>query len=138
MAVTIESVAYLTIVALLWGITNPLIKRGANGLERIESFTLYDQILKEAYFLITNWKYILPFLVNQMGSVIYFLTLGSTDISLAVPLSNTLTFVFTALTGWALGEDIAQKNTYIGMILILLGTSLCCWGKLDHMDTVNS
>lgn len=104
-------------------------------------------------------QYILPFILNQCGSVLYFLTLQSTDISLAVPVSNSLTFVFTAITGWFLGEEKVHKSeyiwnyfnvsvkgnvmnyllydslyfsdTYLGMILILCGTTLCCWDKLN-------
>lgn len=58
-------------------------------------------------------QYLLPFLLNQCGSVLYFLTLQDTDISLAVPVSNSLTFVFTAMTGWFLGEAKVHKSKYI-------------------------
>lgn len=54
----------------------------------------------------------MPFLLNQCGSVLYFLTLQSTDLSLAVPVSNSLTFVFTAITGWFLGEEKVHKSKY--------------------------
>lgn len=55
-------------------------------------------------------QYMLPFLFNQCGSVLYFLTLQDTDISLAVPVSNSLTFIFTAITGWFLGEEKTHKS----------------------------
>jgi len=58
-------------------------------------------------------QYILPFILNQCGSVLYFLTLQNTDISLAVPVSNSLTFVFTAIMGWFLGEEKAHRSKYI-------------------------
>ncbi|VEN33677.1 unnamed protein product, partial [Callosobruchus maculatus] len=74
-------------------------------------------------------QYILPWLVNQSGSVIYFLTLQSTDLTLSVPLANSLTFVFTAVVSWILEEKLPKKRTTIGVILILLGTSLCCFDK---------
>lgn len=131
MAVTIDSILYLCLVAILWGVTNPFIKRGAQGLENVKATSIYGQFIKEFMFLITNLKYILPFLLNQCGSVLYFLTLQNTDISLAVPVSNSLTFVFTAITGWFLGEEKVHKNTYLGMIFILFGTTLCCWDKLN-------
>ncbi|XP_071644892.1 transmembrane protein 234 homolog isoform X2 [Temnothorax longispinosus] len=106
-------------------------KKGALGLEDVKATSFYGQFVKEIAFLITNLKYLLPFLVNQCGSVLYFLTLQSTDLSLAVPVSNSLTFVFTAITGWFLGEEKVHRNTYLGMMLILCGTTLCCWDKVN-------
>ncbi|XP_012230661.2 transmembrane protein 234 homolog [Linepithema humile] len=131
MAVTIDSVIYLFLVAIFWGVTNPFIKRGARGLENVKATSAYGQFIKEFIFLITNLKYLVPFIVNQCGSVLYFLILQNTDISLAVPVSNSLTFVFTAITGWFLGEEKVHRNTYLGMILVLCGTTLCCWDKLN-------
>ncbi|XP_011873864.1 PREDICTED: transmembrane protein 234 homolog [Vollenhovia emeryi] len=131
MAVTIESVICLCLVALLWGATNPFLKKGAQGLEDVKAASFYGQFVKELAFLVTNLKYMLPFLLNQCGSVLYFLTLPSIDLSLAIPVSNSLTFVFTAVTGWFLGEEKAHRNTYLGMMFILCGTTLCCWDNLN-------
>ncbi|XP_076387504.1 transmembrane protein 234 homolog isoform X2 [Megachile rotundata] len=118
-------------VALLWGVTNPFIKKGAKGLENVKASSKFGQFFKELAFLVTQLKYIIPFIINQLGSVLYFLTLGNADISLAVPVTNSLTFVITAITGWFLGEEKIHRNMYIGMILILVGTVLCCWDKMD-------
>lgn len=131
MAATIDSVIYLCLVAILWGVTNPFMKKGAQGLEDIKARSFYEKFIKEIVFLVTNLKYIVPFLFNQCGSVLYFLTLHSIDLSLAVPVSNSLTFVFTAITGWFLGEEKVHRNTYLGIILILCGTMLCCWDKMN-------
>ncbi|XP_032671857.1 transmembrane protein 234 homolog [Odontomachus brunneus] len=136
MAVTIDSVIYLCLVAVLWGVTNPFIKKGAQGLEDIKATSAYRQFIKEIVFLATSLKYMLPFLLNQCGSVLYFLTLQNTDISLAVPVSNSLTFIFTAITGWFLGEEKVHRNAYIGMILMLCGTTLCCWDKLNTTEVM--
>ncbi|XP_036149696.1 transmembrane protein 234 homolog isoform X2 [Monomorium pharaonis] len=122
MVVGIDSVIYLCLVAFLWGVTNPFLKKGAQGLEKIKATSVYGQFIKEQAFLITNLR---------CGSLLYFLTLQSTDISLALPVSNSLTFVFTAITGWFLGEEKVHRNTYLGMILILCGTTLCCWDKMN-------
>lgn len=48
--------------------------------------------------------------LNQLGSIIYFLTLQSTSISLAVPVANSLTFIFTAISGWILKERTPRKS----------------------------
>ncbi|KGL76139.1 Transmembrane protein 234, partial [Tinamus guttatus] len=52
---------------------------------------------------------VLPFLLNQCGSLLFYLTLASTDLSLAVPLCNSLALVATLVTGKILGEDIGGK-----------------------------
>ncbi|XP_076748837.1 transmembrane protein 234 homolog [Xylocopa sonorina] len=132
MSVSLDSIGALTLVALLWGATNPFIKKGAKGLENVKASSRFGQFFQELAFLLTNLKYLIPFIINQGGSLLYFLTLGSVDISLAVPVTNSLTFVVTAVTGWILGEEKIHRNTYIGMIFILVGTVLCCWDKMEN------
>ncbi|NXG67587.1 TM234 protein, partial [Hemiprocne comata] len=66
-----------------------------------------------------------PFLLNQGGSVLFYLTLASTDLSLAVPLCNSLALIVTVVTGRILGEDIGSKRAVAGMLLTLLGVTLC-------------
>ena len=52
------------------------------------------------------------------------------DISLAVPLCNSLTFVFTALTSHLLGERVDNPlRAAAGVVLVLLGVSLCVASK---------
>lgn len=48
--------------------------------------------------------------LNQTGSVVYFFTLQNVDLSLSVPVANSLTFIFTAITGWLLGESPPNKR----------------------------
>lgn len=50
--------------------------------------------------------------LNQLGSVIYFLTLQNSAISLAVPLANSLSFVFTAIAGILLKEKAPGKSKF--------------------------
>lgn len=117
--------------------------------------------------MLTNcffFQYIVPFLVNQCGSLLYVFALGTTDLSLAVPVTNSLTFVFTAITGWLKGEEKAHRSkfkinkklinskknksftfinglfvdTYIGTLMILMGTTLCCVDKLSATKEVTS
>ncbi|NXS62439.1 TM234 protein, partial [Brachypteracias leptosomus] len=66
-----------------------------------------------------------PFLLNQSGSLLFYLTLASTDLSLAVPLCNSLALIVTLVTGRILGEDIGGKRAAAGMLLTVLGVSLC-------------
>ena len=52
----------------------------------------------------------IPFLFNQLGSLLYVLILQKSDLSLAVVVVNSLTFVVTALTGTFLGEEKINKS----------------------------
>lgn len=56
--------------------------------------------------------------LNQIGSLVYFLTLQSSDISLAVPIANSLSFVFTTIAGIALKEKIPGRSKYFCFFFI--------------------
>lgn len=126
----LEIAIYLIIVAALWGGTNPLIKRGSQGIESIHHSSPVKQFFAELWFLITNWRYLLPFVANQSGSVIYYITLGSADLSVAVPITNSLTFIFTAISGHLLGERIKSTKTLLGMVLVIAGVTVCLLDKV--------
>ena len=51
------------------------------------------------------------------------------ELSLAVPLCNSLALVVTLVTGRILGEDIGGKRAVAGMLLTLLGVTLCVAGS---------
>lgn len=118
-------------VGVLWGCTNPFIKKYSKELKKIKCTNPIKQFFLELYCFVTNIKYIIPFLINQSGSVLYFITLQNVDISLSVPVANSLTFVFTALTGWILGEQPPKTRTIIGTLCVLLGTFCCCYAKMQ-------
>lgn len=95
--------------------------------------------------------------LNQIGSIIYFVTLQNVDMSLSVPVANSLTFIFTAIAGWFVGESLPNKRNFVfqyknlnrmlisfdfsGMVLgiafVLLGTTLCCYDKYVKPDNVS-
>lgn len=118
------------VVGFLWGATNPLIKRGSVGIDAIEANNKITKILLELKFMVTRWQYILPFLLNQCGSVLYVFALQKSELSVAVPIANSCSFLFTALMALCLGEKAPSRNGYIGMALIALGISICILSKL--------
>ncbi|KAJ8919826.1 hypothetical protein NQ315_006355 [Exocentrus adspersus] len=119
----------LVLVALLWGATNPFIKRNSKEIVKIKAESKVCQFLLELKYLATNVNYLLPMAVNQLGSVLYFLTLQDVDLTICVPVTNSLTFVFTAICGWILGEELPDKRTVLGIVLVILGTALCCMDR---------
>ncbi|XP_050182371.1 transmembrane protein 234 [Myiozetetes cayanensis] len=119
----------LALVAVLWGGSSPFLRAGAAGMEDVRGRGRLGQLLAEIRFLGLNCKYMGPFLLNQGGSLLFYLTLASTDLSLAVPLCNSLALVVTLLTGRILGEDVGGKRAVAGMLLTILGVSLCVVGS---------
>ena len=105
-------------------------KKGSAGIENIHSKNRLLQLMMEVKFLALRWQYAIPFLINQSGSVLYYFTLSQADISLAVPITNSLTFLVTSLVGRLLGEKIQSNLTYIGMVMVLCGVALCVISKV--------
>ncbi|XP_039596717.1 transmembrane protein 234 [Polypterus senegalus] len=123
--VTEYEVISLLLVALLWGGTNPFLKKGTRGIEQVQKSNPIIQLLAEIKFLFLNYNYLVPFFLNQCGSIIYYYTLATTELSLAVTMSNSLTFLFTLLTGKLLGEEIGGKRAVLGILMVALGITLC-------------
>lgn len=119
-------------VGFLWGATNPLIKRGSSGIQSTTKNTnnkFYKAFL-ELKFLVLRWQYILPFLLNQSGSLLYVYALQDSEISLAVPITQSCTFLFTTLTALCLREQMPNKLSFFGIALISIGINICIFSKL--------
>lgn len=64
-------------------------------------FGVLDLVRRPAYFI--------PFLLNVTGSVWFFLLIGRAELSLTVPITNSLAFLFTVLGEWiAEGKVISR------------------------------
>ncbi|XP_059169915.1 transmembrane protein 234 homolog [Physella acuta] len=126
---------WLLIVATLWGATNPLIKRHSKGVEDIKRTGRVSQFVAEIAFLFLNWKYLLSFLCNQLGSVVYYVTLASADLTLAVPVTNSLTLITTAMSARMLGDQRLTYKTFVGMFLVATGVTLCVLSKVKQEDS---
>ncbi|EDV26370.1 uncharacterized protein TRIADDRAFT_22769 [Trichoplax adhaerens] len=129
----IECTISFIVVSLFWGCTNPLIKKANDNPHQAKldkgSNRLFNFYL-DFKNLVTNWKRFYPILINQIGSLIYYVTLSKADLSLAIPVANSLTFVFTALTGYYLGEKLnGGIRLWLGTSLILCGVTLCVISK---------
>ena len=128
----------IVVISSIWGITNPLLKKGAinvfNRPEETKDGHFLITALKQFGRLISCWRYVVPFLVNLSGSVLLFLWLflqnESAGISVIVPAVNALTFIFTACFSWLLlGEEILTFKKITGLTCIATGTYLCGFEK---------
>ena len=131
------TLAYIA-VGILWGCSNPFIKhaqstidKSSGELSQAQETSQHSHIImtvyEEIYSLITKPKLLLPFIINQSGSLVYYYLLSSEPITMASPICNSLTFIFTALTGQCLFHEEIKHPLCIfaGVILILIGIYIC-------------
>jgi hypothetical protein len=61
------AILLLFTVSLIWGFTNPLMKRGATGIEKCSSVgsSWIQTFLHEIKFLLMNWKVRLSFVISE-------------------------------------------------------------------------
>lgn len=130
--VSLVELVSLVLVSTLWGCTNPLLKKGTRGIETVTQSSRVAQLLAEFKFLLLNLSYMVPFLLNQSGSLIYYYTLSTTELSLAVPVTNSLTFLCTLITGKLLGEEFGGKRAVAGMFLTMTGITLCVLSSINQ------
>lgn len=129
-AENLQAAMWFLLVSLLWGATNPFLKKGSSGIEDVKHSNSVLRFLLEMKFLALNWRYMLPFTINQLGAVLYYTTIGRADITLAVPITNSLTFLFTTLFGHLLGEHIS-KWTLMGVVMVTTGVVMCVTSKIS-------
>ncbi|XP_013194423.1 transmembrane protein 234 homolog [Amyelois transitella] len=126
----LQAVGLLILTGALWGCTNPFIRQGTKGLRKVRAKTVLGQVYAEIAFLLGNWRYVLPWLANQSGSLAYLAAVQRAPLSVAVPTANGLAFAFTAVVGAAVGtEEPLDKWSVAGVALIVAGTALCCLDK---------
>ncbi|KAF4981294.1 hypothetical protein FZEAL_2871 [Fusarium zealandicum] len=130
------------LVGLAWGFTTPFIRRAARSHNPpahpvLESPAVRDSWLKSKIYggffaavdLLRNPRYAIPLVLNLTGSVWFFLLIGQAELSLTVPIVNTLAFLFTVLGDWYVDGKVISKNTGAGMGLMLVGIALCVQSK---------
>lgn len=142
-----EMMGSFVLVSLIWGVTNPFLGRAAKGggggkedaagLSRSTASSspqrgFIASALLELVKFFLNWRFWVPYAINQSGSLLYNYLLGTSDISLASPICNSLTFVVTGITAKLLGErQPVNWKTVSGAALIVGGVALCVAAKLD-------
>lgn len=70
----ISDVIPFLMVSLFWGITNPFIEQSSRRKE--EDFKPLDFSLGSLLTVLKRWSFIVPFAINQVGSVLYGYLLG--------------------------------------------------------------
>ena len=106
----------LVLSAVLWGVTDALMKQTAPPSSSSVTATLFS--------LICSPTYITLLLVNQLGSLLYYVSLSLGRLSVISPVVNTGKFIVTVATGRFLGEPKPSQRKAAGLLLLLLGVIL--------------
>ncbi|KAK5722166.1 hypothetical protein LTR17_014358 [Elasticomyces elasticus] len=131
------------IVGACWGLTTPFMRRAAIARDRapqtVRPVTTDPNvpwlkrkalgIIYAVIDLLKNPAYAIPLLLNITGSIWFFLLIGQAELSLTVPITNSLAFLFTVLGEWYADSKVITRDTWIGMALVLGGIALCVQSK---------
>lgn len=130
------------LIGIAWGFTTPFIRAAARTHSPpphpvLDSPSVTSSWVKSkalgAFFgvvdLLRNPKYAIPLVINLTGSVWFFLLIGKAELSLTVPITNSLAFLFTVFGDWWVERKVISRDTWIGMALSLSGIALCVQSK---------
>jgi len=125
-------------VGLLWGATNPLIKRGSLAVERKKKEAAARAgggggggeragagFVAEWRALLTTPSFLVPQVLNQLGGLLFIALLSGADISVAVPAANATSLAANAAADVLLGERYRLRFLLPGTALVALGLYLC-------------
>ncbi|GIJ82941.1 hypothetical protein Asppvi_001457 [Aspergillus pseudoviridinutans] len=79
--------------------------------------------------LLRTPAYSIPLVINLTGSIWFFLLVGKHELSLTVPLANSSAFLFTVIGEWYVERKVIDKQTWLGMALVLGGIGICVHSK---------
>lgn len=126
MSSVLTSGASCVLVGLVWGATNPFVKRGSLKVEAKKARSgRQTGWLAELAALVTTPAFLVPQALNQCGSVLFVLLLGGANISVVVPLVNAASLASNAVVDVLLGERFRLGLLVPGLALVALGLALC-------------
>lgn len=121
------------IVALLWGGTNPFLGQAADLVARSSKQSGGSRARSACACAI-------PYAINQLGSLLYHVLLGRSELTLVGPLTNALTAVVTGFVAAAAFNDrrALQPRALAGAALVCAGVALCVHAKVQLRDPLSS
>ncbi|WEW60191.1 hypothetical protein PRK78_005676 [Emydomyces testavorans] len=119
------------LVGVAWGFTTPFIRRAAvdfnaRNEQKTEAESEQDERRASSSWIVQNATalfcmvvnllrtpgYAVPLLLNLSGSVWFFLLVGKHELSLTVPITNSMAFLFTVLGEWYVEGKVISKRMF--------------------------
>ena len=113
------------IVGSLWGCTNPFLKSGQEIIDKNNKNNNINQ--NNNINKIFDYHIYIPFIINQFGSMLFYILLSNQPLQKVVPIINCLTFLFTVLTATYIGNEKMDSPILllIGCLFVFLGMYIC-------------
>ena len=79
----VDQIIVAAAVGLLWGITNPFLEHGAKTVnketekDKTSKANILIRSLSFLWNLVSNYQFLIPYLMNQLGSVLFYYALGN-------------------------------------------------------------
>ena len=132
-------IASLLIVGAFWGCTNPFLRKGAEQLDGQKkdqsSSSMIGGGTLQKFLRVQVW---LPYLLNQCGSLVYYILLSSSDLTVAVPICNGLALVFSCVTSYLLGERVDKPfQAMAGASCVVAGVAWCMFHSENISDDIS-
>ena len=118
----VKLIAGYVLVGFIWGTTNAFMELATKEEEKNKK----KSALKETGQMFSNWRFLVPFLLNQVGNIGNNFLVGMSDLSIASPFVNCITFIFTFMTQRVLeGKSLIDGRFFAGSVLIMGGMYFC-------------
>lgn len=125
---------YIIVAALMWGVTNPFLKRFTEGFDKTEQQQQKVKngasdggVLGDVKFLLNRPKYLLTQALNLSGTVVFNYSLSFTDVSVAAVATNALALVITCIVSAAIGDSVLKPKGMLGIVFVIVGLGFCTY-----------
>ena len=99
MAISVEIIIGYFVTGIIWGTTNALMEVGSKDSDSDSDKAKKDENeLSAGVKMFTKLAFLVPFLVNQGASIFNNFLVARSELSIAVPIVNCITFVATFVT----------------------------------------
>ena len=106
-------------VGIIWGTTNAFMERGttqeaeggccSGGSCSHSKGCSEKSVLKETGSMFARLTFLIPFIINQLGSILNNFVVAASDLSIAVPVVNCITFIVTFISSRVLkGQSLCD------------------------------
>mmetsp|Transcript_23257 Transcript_23257/g.32489 ORF Transcript_23257/g.32489 Transcript_23257/m.32489 type:complete len:168 (+) Transcript_23257:33-536(+) len=151
----------IVLVGAFWGCTNPFLRRGAAAAnkdddkdvsqetkaekkrhpnqEQSQQLSSLGSTVLSSLQNFRRFEVWLPYLFNQCGSLLFYYLLANSDLTVAVPVCNALSLVFSIVTSFYLGERLDKPiQAFVGAALVTGGVAICVASSFTDNEEIDN